>query len=106
MKVNIDFSVFLPQRSAGVVTGSLELSNVPRAGETLSLELPPVKGVEKPAFFYGQLTVENVIHPTNGNAWVLLGLQDVELENEADLFSLTLFLEQGFGFFFDSHLSG
>ncbi|HEY2146143.1 MAG TPA: TetR/AcrR family transcriptional regulator [Steroidobacteraceae bacterium] len=105
VRVYVDFSVFLPSTSAGIVSGFIDSPTLPRVGETISFVSP--KNDVLPvslAGFTGLLKVEHVIHRANrGDEPIALSLESVTLDSELDVSALARFLEKGFGLNFDSH---
>jgi hypothetical protein len=108
VRLNIDFSVFLPTSSVGVVSGTLEFQTLPRVGETISFVRPKpgVLPVRVPGFAF-LLKVEDVLHTANpGGELVSLSLEDLTLEHMRDVDVLAQFLKDGFGLNFDRHDTG
>jgi hypothetical protein len=105
VRVYVDFSVFLPSTSAGIVSGFIDSPTLPRVGETISFVSP--KNDVLPvslAGYSGLLKVEHVIHRANRGAEpIVLSLESVTLGSELDVSVLARFLEKGFGLNFDSH---
>jgi hypothetical protein len=102
MRIDIDFSIFTSTPSAeGVISGSIEVDVLPRAGETISFFNAPNKSTFPPrASFDPLLKVMNVIHNASSRG-VALQLQDVTLPNKQSVAEVATYLEQGFGLFFD-----
>ena len=102
MRIDIDFSIFTSAPSAeGVISGSIEVDVLPRAGETISFLNAPNKFIlPSGADFDPLLKVENVIHNASSRG-VALQLQDITLPNKQSVSEVVAYLEQGFGMFFD-----
>ena len=101
MRIDIDFSIFtLAPSTEGVISGKIEVSELPRTGEIISFSFAPneSKFPAEPGF-NPLLKVENVIHNANGQS-PALQLQDLMLPNKESVAEVTAFLEQGFGLFF------
>ncbi len=103
LRLNIDFSVFAPKGSAGVVSGAIECLALPRVGEFVILSVPKnkVTPVQLPGF-NGHLKVADVLHAAHDGS-TLLALESVNLQDNAHIATLSAFLEQGFGLYFDPH---
>ncbi|WP_146174339.1 hypothetical protein [Pseudomonas sp. GV071] len=103
MQIAIDFSIFtLAPSAAGVISGKIEFSELPRVGEMISFSFPPnestfpsVPGIN------ALLKVEHVIHSANGEN-PALSLQDLVLPSKESVAEVVAFLEKGFGLFFSS----
>jgi hypothetical protein len=101
MRIDIDFSIFTLAPSAeGVISGKIEVSELPRTGEIISFSFAPNKS-KFPAEpgFNPLLKVETVIHSANGQS-PALQLENLMLPNKESVAEVTAFLEQGFGLFF------
>jgi len=97
MKVSIDFSVFTPSGAFGMISGALELAQVPGIGEKVAFS-PAMTGVLIPltAGFNWLIEVEDVLHPANGDG-VAVSLADVSFESVADAQVAMKYFESGFG---------
>lgn len=102
MRIDIDFSIFTSTPSAeGVISGKIEVNALPRVGEIISFYTAPNESkFPTNSSFDPLLKVESVIHNANGQK-TALQLQDVTLPNKQSVAEVTVFLEQGFGLFFD-----
>jgi hypothetical protein len=102
--VYVDFSVFTPTSSVGVVNGHMDLAVVPTQGGLVSFDRPqsavPPLDV---AGFTPRVGVEHVLPPAPGTSEVLLSLADVTLATRADALKVAHYLEQGFGLYFNEH---
>jgi hypothetical protein len=84
-----------------VISGKIELNELPRIGEIVSfLASPNGHTFPTASEFSPLLKVESVIHQVNSQA-VILQLQDVVLPNKKSVAEVTAFLVQGFGLFFN-----
>ena len=97
-RLYVDFSVFAPSGSAGVVAGYVEFFAVPRVGELVSFMAPKegVLPIAVPGFTW-QVKVEQVIHAANATDAVSLSLATVVLLHEEHVLPFAQFMEQGFG---------
>jgi len=105
LHLSIDFSVFLPTRPAGAVSGTIDFTVLPRVGESVSF-LHPKHGVlpVKLARFSGMLKVEHLTHPANSlDVLTGLSLESITVESATDVEALAKFLEEGFGLSFSPH---
>jgi hypothetical protein len=103
MKFHVDFSLFSPTKSIGVVSGSIDSQFLPRVGELVALIFPP-NGLLPVAVagFSGLLRVEEVIHSAKSPADLPnISLESVTVSNDEDAKVLVKVLEGGFGLYFD-----
>ena len=101
MRIDIDFSIFTPAPSSeGVISGKIEVNELPRVGEMVSFSFAPNESkFPLESGFNPLLKVENVIHNANGQS-AAVQLQNLILPNKKSVIEVTAFLEQGFGLFF------
>jgi hypothetical protein len=103
-RVYVDFSVFTPASSVGVVNGYMDLDVIPREGDMVAFDKPhnPVEALDV-SEFTPRLAVEAVSPPVAGNKETLLSLADVTVASRADALKVAAYLEKGFGLFFNEH---
>ena len=105
MKVNIDISIFTPTTSFGVITGTLDVSVIPRIGESISFVFAPNNDVTAPeGVLLPQLKVEHVIHASyEDGPTVSIMLEEANFESIVECRAVSEYLEKGFGLFLDEH---
>lgn len=96
MRIEIDVSLFTEKSAVGRVSGKLELSYLPRIGETLSFSRVAVTGG-----FSGHVVVEHVIHFADSSLAPLLSLSDIVLDDEAGAKGLGEEFALRYGLFFE-----
>ena len=98
MKVNIDFSIFLPHESFGYVTGTIELASPPKIGDMVHLFRDEV--TQSTLEFSGHLRVTSIsVDPMFGPIDVLIGLEDVLPSSKEEAIRLVNKLETEYGLF-------
>ena len=103
-RVHIDISVFTPDSSFGVVSGAMEVPDVPQVGEHISFDHPPA-ALTRNAFPQTppRLEVEHVLPAPLGTEEVLVMLSDLTLVTREDAQKMVNYLQDGFGLIFDEH---
>lgn len=96
MHIEIDVSLFAEGSAVGRVSGKLELSCLPRIGETLSFSRLAVTGG-----FNGHVVVEHVIHSADSSFAPLLSLSDIVVDDEAGAKGLGEEFARRYGLFFE-----
>lgn len=99
MKVSIDASVFIRERSAyGRLFGDIHLFAVPCPGAFISFLSPEGMDTRPPTNFHGHLKVESVIFSpgTESNAGVLVMLEDIVVDS-VEIGVLENYFRSGFG---------
>jgi hypothetical protein len=100
MKVVVDASIFSQESGAfGNVSGAIDVSVVPSVGDTLSF-IPSKASAEMPPGFSGQVRVESRIITAGADSHgLMLALEDITVETDADAQALVAFFEHAHGLF-------
>ena len=99
MQIDIDISLLTPTSAVGRIHGALELAQLPRIGETISLPLAESADTS----FNGHLVVEHVIHTIGTSAKSMLSLSDIVARDAASARSIASELERAYGLVFDPY---
>lgn len=111
-KVRIDASLFaLDVASLGVLSGELELANMPHEDDYICFDYPIYKTESKPKFCSNMKvkitkTLHSPLHEDVNltSVTTVLFLEDIFFEDSIQGFEVCKYLENGFGLSFDSHL--
>lgn len=99
MLIDIDISLKTPTSAVGRIYGAIEIANLPRIGETVSLS----DAATSEAAFNGHLVVEHVIHSVGETAKPMLSLSDIVASDGAAARSIASKLESSYGLHFEPY---
>jgi hypothetical protein len=101
----VDFSVFTPTSSVGVVSGLLDLVAIPSQGEPVAFDAPK-QALPQPdiAAFPTQLLVEHVLDsPRDSGADIMLSLEDVTVASREEALKVFAYFRDAFDLYADEH---
>jgi hypothetical protein len=101
----VDFSIFTPTSSVGVVSGLIDLVAIPSQGDPVIFDTPK-RALFQPdiSAFPTRLTVEHVLDsPKDSGADIMLSLEDVTVASREEALKVFAYFRDAFDLYTDEH---